>query len=62
MDEYVSIIVDQLEVLPPTMIIHRLTGDALASDLIEPKWTIKKVNVLNHIDVRVCEKKFNARI
>ena len=51
MDEYVSIIVDQLEVLPPTMIIHRLTGDALASDLIEPKWTIKKVNVLNHIDV-----------
>ena len=56
LDEYVHIVCDQLELLPPTMVIHRLTGDALASDLIEPQWTIKKVNVLNHIDMELARR------
>lgn len=49
-EEYVDIVVRQLEVLPPTTVIQRLTGDAVKEDLIGPAWTLKKVSVLNDID------------
>lgn len=49
-DEYVSLIVDSLELLPTDMIIHRLTGDAPRDLLIEPLWSLKKWEVLNAID------------
>lgn len=48
--EYVDITVRQLEVLPPDMVIERLTGDGMAKDLIAPLWTIKKTIVTNEID------------
>jgi len=50
LEEYVDIVVDQLELLPQECIIERLTGDGIAKDLIEPKWTIKKTIVTNEID------------
>lgn len=50
MDEYVKLIVDTLEILPPHMIIHRLTGDAPKDLLIGPMWSMKKWEVLNAID------------
>lgn len=49
-DSYVQLVVDQLEILPPEMIIHRLTGDAPADLLIGPMWSSKKWEVLNEID------------
>ncbi|MCL2579857.1 MAG: TIGR01212 family radical SAM protein [Oscillospiraceae bacterium] len=49
-DEYVSIVCDQLEVLPPDMVIHRLTGDGLRDKIIGPLWSIKKWETLNAID------------
>ncbi len=49
-DEYVRLVCDQLEVLPPEMIIHRLTGDAPRDLLIGPAWSLKKWEVLNAID------------
>lgn len=49
-DTYVDLVVKQLEVLPPEMVIARLTGDAMADDLLEPMWTKRKVVVLNDID------------
>lgn len=49
-EDYVDIVIRQLEVLPPDLIIERLTGDGMANDLIEPQWTIKKTIVLNEID------------
>jgi len=50
MDEYVELVVRQLEVLPPTTVIQRLTGDGDPKDLIAPVWTLKKTIVLNSID------------
>ncbi len=50
MDEFIDIVIKQLEVLPPEMVIHRITGDGLVDDLIGPLWTIKKRVVLNNID------------
>ena len=49
-EEYVNITCDQLELLNPNIVIHRLTGDGKKEDLIEPLWTLKKVCVLNDID------------
>lgn len=50
MAEYVSLVADVLELLPPGMIIHRLTGDGPPEDLIAPDWSRKKWEVLNAID------------
>ena len=50
MEEYIDTVIKQLEVLPPDLIIHRLTGDAKREDLIEPKWSLKKWEILNAIN------------
>jgi uncharacterized protein len=49
-DEYVKLVVDTLEQLPPEMIVHRLTGDAPRDLLIGPMWSLKKWEVLNAFD------------
>lgn len=49
-DEYINIVCDQLELLRPEIVIHRITGDPKVSDLIEPNWLCKKVSILNDID------------
>lgn len=49
-DRYIEIVCEQLRYLRPEIVIHRLTGDPKEEDLIEPKWTLKKIDVLNGID------------
>jgi len=49
-DEYIDIVCDQLELLNPNIVIHRITGDPKKEDLIEPSWLLKKFVVLNDID------------
>lgn len=49
-DTYVNLVVDQLEILPPDMVIHRLTGDGPIDLLIGPMWSTKKWGVLNAIE------------
>ena len=50
LEEYVDIVVSQLEYLNPNIVIHRLTGDPKKEDLIGPTWLLKKFVVLNSID------------
>lgn len=47
---YISLVVDQLERIPSSIVIQRLTGDGRACDLIAPVWTTDKKKVLNGID------------
>ncbi|MFC3802488.1 TIGR01212 family radical SAM protein [Cohnella sp. GCM10012308] len=56
MDEYVKLIVDSLELLPPEMIVHRLTGDAPRDLLIGPMWSLNKWEVLNAIDAELVRR------
>ena len=49
-EEYVSIICDQLEIIPEDIVIHRITGDAPRDMLIGPMWSLNKWEVLNAID------------
>lgn len=50
MDEYINLVVDQLEILPPEMIVHRITGDGPLDLMIGPMWSASKWDVLNGID------------
>lgn len=52
-EAYVSVICDQLEMIPPEIVIHRLTGDAPFETIIGPMWSLKKWEVLNAIDVEM---------
>ncbi len=49
-EEYIDIVCDELELLDEKIVIHRITGDPIKELLIEPKWLLKKVSVLNDID------------
>jgi radical SAM protein (TIGR01212 family) len=55
-DEYVSLVVDTLEQLPPSMIVHRVTGDAPRDLLVGPMWSLKKWEVLNAIDAELVQR------
>jgi radical SAM protein (TIGR01212 family) len=45
--EYVRTLVDFLELLPPTMIVERVSGDAPPDYLVGPNWTLDKPGMLN---------------
>ncbi len=50
LEDYVDIIVSQLEVFSEETVIQRLTGDGGRDSLIGPLWSLKKFVVLNEID------------
>ncbi len=54
-DAYVSAVVKALELLPPEVVVARLTGDGAAEDLLAPLWSRRKREVLNAIDKRLAE-------
>ena len=49
-DEYVSLVCDFLEILPPQTTIHRLAGNGYRKSLIAPRWLGAKLDCLNKID------------
>jgi uncharacterized protein len=48
-DEYVHLLCDFLERLPPEMVIHRLSGDAPPDYLVAPLWCLNKSALLEAI-------------
>ena len=55
-EEYIDIVVNQLELLREEIVIHRITGDPKIDDLIEPNWLTKKFCVLNDIDKEMVKR------
>ena len=55
-DDYINLVCDQLEILPPEMVIHRLTGDGKSDELVGPMWSLKKWEILNDIDKTLKER------
>ena len=55
-DEYVDIVISQLEYLRRDIVIHRITGDPKKEDLITPSWLLKKFCVLNEIDKEMVKR------
>lgn len=55
-EEYVDIVINQLETLKEEIVINRITGDPKVEDLVEPTWLIKKFTVLNDIDKEMVKR------
>jgi len=50
MEEYLQIIKACVDLIPDTMVIHRLTGDGNKRTLIAPEWSADKKKVLNALN------------
>ena len=48
-EEYVNLVCDFLELLPPDMVIQRLTGDPHPHELVAPEWSLRKNETLSRI-------------
>ncbi len=48
--EYAEILKECLSVVPPKVVIHRITGDGAKRDLIAPLWSADKKAVLNFLN------------
>lgn len=48
-DEYVDLLISAVELVPPEITLHRISGDAPRSTLIAPEWSYKKRTILNTI-------------
>lgn len=49
-EQYIRLISNAIAILPQSIVIHRLTGDAPRDLLIGPMWSLKKWEILNSID------------
>lgn len=56
LEDYCEFVIDCLEILPPDMVIHRLTGDGPRKLLLAPLWSTDKKRVLNTINKRLLER------
>ncbi|WP_301409603.1 TIGR01212 family radical SAM protein [Staphylococcus pseudintermedius] len=52
-EQYIQLVCDQLELLPPEMIVHRITGDGPIDLMVGPMWSVNKWEVLNEIDAEL---------
>jgi len=48
-DEYVALVIDFLERLDPTIIVHRLSGETYRQITVAPDWSIDKLGIHNAI-------------
>ncbi|MBP5669429.1 MAG: TIGR01212 family radical SAM protein [Lachnospiraceae bacterium] len=49
MEEYGQLLKEALDLLPPNIVIHRMTGDGDKKILIAPEWSKDKKRVLNYL-------------
>lgn len=54
MEEYLQIIKACVDLIPETMVIHRLTGDGNKKTLIAPLWSADKKRVINELNKVLC--------
>lgn len=50
LEEYAGILKACLSVLPPQIVVHRITGDGAKRDLVAPLWSADKKRVLNYLN------------
>ncbi len=55
MDDYIDIVISCIELLPPDLVIHRITGDGPKKLLLAPLWSTNKKLVLNRIHQKMKE-------
>ena len=56
MEDYIDLLIDILEIVPPEIVLHRISGDAPRNILIAPEWSYKKRTILNNIHKALKER------
>ncbi len=60
-DEYIQIAADLVQVAPPEIVWHRLTGTAAKDILLTPDWCSEKWSVLNAIEDELRRRRSSSR-
>lgn len=55
-ESYIDLVIRMIEEIPPEIVLHRISGDAVRSTLIAPEWSYKKRTILNGIHKKLAEK------
>ena len=55
-EEYVNLVCDLIEIIPPEITIHRLSADAPRKILISPSWSYQKRTILNSIHAELARR------
>jgi radical SAM protein (TIGR01212 family) len=55
-DEYVTLVVDFLELLSPAIVVHRLTGETYRAITVAPAWSVDKISVHNAINRELAKR------
>ena len=50
LSDYVRLVADCIALLPPDMVVHRITGDGDKNTLVAPLWSLDKKRVLNALN------------
>ncbi len=50
LEQYAEILKQCIKVLPPHIVVHRITGDGAKCDLVAPLWSADKKTVLNYLN------------
>jgi len=53
MEAYLELVTECLKIIPPSIVIHRLTGDGPKRILIAPEWSGNKKAVLNALNTEI---------
>jgi radical SAM protein (TIGR01212 family) len=55
-DEYIEILIDVLERLPPRMVVERISGEAPSDYVLGPSWCLDKPALLRALDQRMAQR------
>lgn len=55
-EEYIDLVIEAIEMVPPETTLHRISGDAPRSTLIHPHWSYRKRTILNGIHKEMRER------
>lgn len=55
-EEYVDLVIRCLEIIPPEVTVHRLTGDVPRKLLVSPEWSFRKRTILNTINNEMAKR------
>lgn len=56
LEEYIPLVCDILEILPPKMVVQRVTGELSGEYLIAPKWGVSKGGIIRMIDEELARR------
>lgn len=55
-EEYIDIVIKELEILVPKIVVNRITSDPDKDTLVEPRWLCEKCQLLNDIDKEMVKR------